>query len=82
MKNNSIPWNACVACERAMRDYKERVTTGQTNTGTDGQTDAGQSDPYMPLCFVGETKTIRQRRLCSAHLEAFESIKIFRVKID
>ena len=24
---------------------------------TDGQTDAGQSDPYVPLCFAGDTKT-------------------------
>ena len=32
----------------AMRDYQESVTTGQT--------DAGQSDPYVPLCFSGDTK--------------------------
>ena len=37
-----------------MRDYQESVTTGQT----DGQTDAGQSDPYVPLCFAGDTKII------------------------
>ena len=36
----------------AMRDYQGSVTTGQT----DGQTDAGQSDPYVPLCFAGDTK--------------------------
>ena len=36
----------------AMPDYQESVTTGQTN----GQTDAGQSDPYVPLCFAGDTK--------------------------
>ena len=35
-----------------MRDYQESVTTGQT----DRQTDAGQSDPYVPLCFAGDTK--------------------------
>ena len=35
----------------AMRDYQESVTTGQT----DRQTDAGQSDPYVPLCFAGNT---------------------------
>ena len=23
---------------------------------TTGQTDAGQSDPYVPLCFAGDTK--------------------------
>ena len=38
----------------AMCDYKESVTTGQT----DGQVDrhAEQSDPYVPLCFAGDTK--------------------------
>ena len=36
----------------AMRDYQESVTTGQTHE----QTDAGQSDPYVPLCFAGDTK--------------------------
>ena len=35
----------------AMHDYQERVTTGQT----DGQADAGQSDPYVTLCFAGNT---------------------------
>ena len=34
----------------AMRDYQEIVTTGQT----DGQTDTGQSDPYVQLCFAGD----------------------------
>ena len=36
-----------------MGDYQESVTTGQT----DRQTDAGQSDPYVPLCFAGDTET-------------------------
>ena len=36
-----------------MRDYQKSVTTGQT----DGQTDAGQSDPYVPLCFAGDIKS-------------------------
>ena len=40
----------------AMRDYQESVTTRQTNRHTDRQTDAGQSDPYVPLCFTGDTK--------------------------
>ena len=39
-------------CRLHMRDYQESVTTGQTHR----QTDAGQSDPYVPLCFVGDTK--------------------------
>ena len=37
----------------AMRDYQDSVTTGQTHTHT--QTDAGQSDPYVPLCFASDT---------------------------
>ena len=44
----------------AMRDYQESVTIGQTHRRTDRhthtQTDAGQSDPYVPLCFAGDTK--------------------------
>ena len=39
-----------------MRDYQESGTTGQTDGRTDRQTDAGQSDPYVPLCFAGDTK--------------------------
>ena len=35
----------------AMRDYQESLTTRQT----DGLTGAGQSDPYVPLCFAGDT---------------------------
>ena len=31
-----------------IRDYQETVTTGQTYRQTDGQTDARQSDPYVP----------------------------------
>ena len=44
----------------AMRDYQESVTIGQTDTRTHTQTDAGQSDPYVPLCFAGDT-TKRRR---------------------
>ena len=55
--SGSIPRNARVACENiAMRDYQESVTTGQTHTQTDRRTDARQSDPYVPLCFTGDTK--------------------------
>ena len=42
----------------AMRDYQESVTTGQMDRQTDGQKKAGQSDPYVPLCFAGDTKII------------------------
>ena len=41
----------------AMCDYQESVTTGETHRRTDRQTDAGQSDPYVPLCLAGDTKT-------------------------
>ena len=40
----------------ALCDYQKSVTTGQTDIRTDGQTDStGQSDPYVPLCFAGDT---------------------------
>ena len=39
----------------AMRDYQESVTTRQTHRQTDRQTEAGQSDPYVPLCCAGDT---------------------------
>ena len=50
----------------AMCDYQESVTTGQTHRRTDrqtdtqmdGQRDAGQSDPYVPLCFAGDTEIV------------------------
>ena len=38
------------------RDYQESVTIGQTDARTHTHTDAGQSDPYVPLCFAGDTK--------------------------
>ena len=41
----------CCPQNKAMRDYQESVTTGQTHR----QTDTGQSDPYVPLCFAGDT---------------------------
>ena len=37
--SGSIQRNACVACETAMRDCQESMTTGQTHGHTDGQTD-------------------------------------------
>ena len=36
----------------AMHDFQESVTIRQTA----GRTYAGQSDPYVPLCFAGDTK--------------------------
>ena len=55
----------------AMREYQESVTTGQTDRQTvgrtDRQTDTGQIDPYVPLCFAGDTK---RPWLLSAHLNS------------
>ena len=45
----------------AMRDYQESVTTGQTDRWTDGQTDAGQSDPCVLLCFTDDKSTQTDR---------------------
>ena len=48
----------------AMRDYQESVTTGQTD---------GQSDPYVPLCFAGDTKIGRknwQLEMCQCDTDA------------
>ena len=38
----------------AMHDYQGSVTTGQTHR----QTDAGKTDPYVLLCFAGDTKMV------------------------
>ena len=48
-------------------DYQESVTTGRT----DRQTDAGQSDPYVPLCFAGDTKRSDQIILLALLLTRF-----------
>ena len=44
------------------------VTDGRTDRQTDGQTDRrtddGQSDPYVSLCFAGDTK-IDHCKLCN-----------------
>ena len=46
----------------AMRDYPKTVIIGQTHTltdrQTDEQTDAGQSDFYVPLCFACVTTMV------------------------
>ena len=34
----------------------DRRTDRQTDRKTDGQMDDGQSDPYVSLCFAGDTK--------------------------
>ena len=49
-------------CGVHKRDYQESVTIGQTDARTHArthtQTDAGQCDPYVPLCFAGDTKIV------------------------
>ena len=35
----------------------ESVTDGRTDRQTDRRTDDGQSDPYVSLCFAGDTKS-------------------------
>ena len=40
---------ACVACETALRDYQENVSTGQTHGQTDGQTPDKVIPIYVPL---------------------------------
>ena len=39
-----------------MRDYQNSVTTGQTDRQTQGQTDTGQSYPYVLLYFASGKK--------------------------
>ena len=39
-----------------LRDYQESVTTGWKDRPTHGQTEAGQSDHYVQLCFAGDKK--------------------------
>ena len=51
----------------AMRDYR-------TDTQADRRTDrhAGQSDPYVPLCFAGDTKiNVTYIQIHSAGVEEF-----------
>ena len=37
------------------------VTDRRTDRQTDRQTDDGQSDPYVSLCFAGDTKKVRDQ---------------------
>ena len=39
-----------------------RKCDNRTDTRTDEQIDAGQSDPYLPLCFTSDTKTLDSSR--------------------
>ena len=47
----------------AMCDYQESVTTRQTHTQMDRQIDARQTEPYVLLCFSGDTIIIN--RVCA-----------------
>ena len=54
-QNGSIPRNACVAHKFISKcDYQERVTPDRHATV---QTDTGQIDPYVLLCFAGDIKS-------------------------
>ena len=57
----------------AMRDYQESVTTEHPDRRTDRQTDAVQSDPYVPLCFACDTK----RYNISCSYQESQSLKHF-----
>ena len=48
------PATVCVTekCDRRTDRQTDRRTDGRT----DRQTDDGQSDPYLSLCFAGDTK--------------------------
>ena len=61
------------------------MTTGQTHRQTDGRTDAGQSDPYVPLCFADATKRERLDMyaflICSMHISVSETYFIMLISI-
>ena len=50
-----LPYSTLVPGEVAPRKCDYRIDR-YTDRQTDGQTVAGQSDPYVPLCFAGDTK--------------------------
>ena len=56
-----------------------QYNTGHTHRRTDRQTDAGQSYPYVPLCFTGDTKrTASQKAFLNMHEKySYNIIKIF-----
>ena len=44
---------------------------------TDGQTDAGQSDPYVPLCFAGDTTSnFLSMERCKANSNSLKQWKV------
>ena len=46
----------------------------------DEQTDDGQSDPYVPLCFAGDTKTSLKR--IHAYNKPYNRSSITEIAID
>ena len=49
-------------------------TDRQTDRRTDGRTDDGQSDPYVSLCFAGDTKIIRSKSLFPVYTFTFNVV--------
>ena len=47
-----------VAAFRGMHVSPAKHSFGKCDRRTDRQTDDGQSDPYVSLCFAGDTKTM------------------------
>ena len=56
--SGSLPRNACVTCKiyLCVTTKKVLLPVRQTHRRIERQTDTGQSDSYVPLCFAGDTK--------------------------
>ena len=59
----------CRLRNKAMHDYQESVPTGQTYIG--------QSDPYVPLCFAGDTKIIIHHYIVERTKASYRSVQDF-----
>ena len=57
--SGSIPRGMHVLPAKHSYAWLPRKCNYWTDTQTDRQTDGGQCDPYVPLCFAGDTKTIK-----------------------
>ena len=76
-------WRKIVAAIRGMHvspakqsyAWLPRKSDYWTDRKTDGQTDAGQSDPYVPLCFAGDTTS---RSESYSHLMIYMIYMIWR----
>ena len=64
---------ACVACETALHDYQENVSTGQTHGQTDGQT----RQTKLSLCAA----MLRRRHKKTTTLEKMTAQVIFWIRI-